>query len=88
MKTKSQGDVRAFLKQIRKDEKLRNQLQFIKSTNKQQWLPEIVRIANAAGYTFTAEQYEAAAREQLAAKGHGACEISEEELVSFASGCC
>ena len=61
MNTMRNRDAEAFLKQAQTDEQLRKQLQQIKTTGKQS-MAEIVRIAAAAGFNFTVQDYEEAAR--------------------------
>ncbi len=85
MDTKQIRGADAFLKQAQKDTQLREQLQQIKMTGPKR-LAEIVRIATAAGFTFTTQQYEEAARAQLAAKAPAGRQLTDEQLISVA-GC-
>ena len=81
MNTKQNRDAEAFLKQTQNDAQLREQLQQIKTTGKKR-LAEIVRIATAAGFNFSTQEYEEAARDKLAAKSNTCCQITDEELTS------
>jgi predicted ribosomally synthesized peptide with nif11-like leader len=81
MNTKQNRNAEAFLKQAQNDTELREQLQQIKMTGRKR-LAEIVRIATAAGFSFTTQEYEEVARVQLAAKGL----LTDEQLISVA-GC-
>ncbi|HTM54744.1 MAG TPA: Nif11-like leader peptide family natural product precursor [Pirellulales bacterium] len=83
MKTKQNRDANAFLKQVQKNAQLREQLSAIKMTDTN-GLEEIVRIATAAGFNFTAKEYEDAARVRLAAKGPAGCQFTAEQLISAA----
>jgi predicted ribosomally synthesized peptide with nif11-like leader len=83
--TKQNRDAESFLKQAQKDTQLREQLQQIKMTGTKR-LAEIVRIATAAGFSFTTQEYEEAARVQLAAKGIAGRQLTDEQLISVA-GC-
>jgi predicted ribosomally synthesized peptide with nif11-like leader len=85
MNTKQNCDAEAFLKQAQNDVQLRKQLQQIKTTGKKR-LAEIVQIAIAAGFDFSTQEYEEAARAQLAVKGPAGRQLSDEQLISVA-GC-
>ena len=83
MNTKQICDAKAFLKQAQNDAEIRQQLQQIKLGGPKK-LAEIVRIATAAGFSFTTQEYEEAARAQL--KGPAGRQLTDEQLVSAA--CC
>ena len=83
MDTKQIRDADAFLKQAQTDMQLRQQLQQIKLTGTKR-LAEIVRIATAAGFNFTTQEYEKAARVQL--NGPAGRRLTDEQLISAA--CC
>jgi len=83
MNTTRNRDVQGFLKQVKKNEQLRKQMQQIKKTNRQESLAEIVKIADAAGFKFTAQDYEETARAQLAGTGN-VNQLTEEQLISVA----
>jgi predicted ribosomally synthesized peptide with nif11-like leader len=85
MNTKQNRDAEAFLMQAQKDSQLRDQLQQIKMTGKKR-LAEIARIATAAGFSFTTQEYEEAARAQLAGKGPASRQLTNERPISVA-GC-
>jgi predicted ribosomally synthesized peptide with nif11-like leader len=81
MNTKQNRGAEAFLKRAQKDAQLREQLQQIKMTGTER-LAEIVRIATAAGFNFSTQEYEEATRTQLAAKGNRGRQIADEQLTS------
>lgn len=85
MKTKQNRDAEAFLKRAQNDAQLREQLQQIKATGKER-LAEIVRIATAAGFNFSTQEYEEADSARLTAKGKKGRQLSDEQLIS-AAGC-
>ena len=82
MNTKQNRDAEAFLKRAQNDAQLREQLQQIKTTGKER-LAEIVRIATAAGFNFSTQEYEEAARSQLTAKGKKSRQIKDEQITSM-----
>lgn len=85
MNISQKSDAKSFLKRAQNDAQLRDQLQQIKLTGTKR-LAEIVRIATAAGYNFTTQEYEETARTYLTAKGPAGCQITDDQIASVA-GC-
>jgi len=67
------------------DPDLQSKVQAIAPGDKDAALEEIVRIASEAGFSFTVEDYEAAALE-MAQDRHAAGELSDEDLDAVAGG--
>jgi predicted ribosomally synthesized peptide with nif11-like leader len=78
---KNNNGAEAFLKQVRRDMKLRQQLDQITSTGRERSI-EIALIANANGYEFTPDEYEKA----LANSTQKAPKISDKKECT-PSGC-
>jgi predicted ribosomally synthesized peptide with nif11-like leader len=83
MNTKQNRSAEAFLKRAQNDAQLREQLQQIKTTGNER-LVEIVRIAAAAGYTFSTQEYEKAESARLTTKGKKGRQIVDEQVASVA----
>ena len=81
MDTKHKRDVEAFLNQAQYDAPLCAQLRQIKTTGKER-VAEIVRMATAAGFDFSTEEYEEAVRAHLIAKGNTRGQIKDERITS------
>ena len=71
-----------FLQKAESDSVLKAKLQAGPRGSKEQTLAEVVRIAAAAGFTFTAQHYQAAVNETLSQQH----ELSETELEKVAGG--
>jgi predicted ribosomally synthesized peptide with nif11-like leader len=76
--------VRDFWQRVKQDSALQEQLRGVPRIEKAQAITAIIPIATAAGFKFTAEDYEAAVREVLA-RQHSAGELSEEQLADVAA---
>ena len=79
----SEATVRAFWQKVKTDPALQKQLDAIPHGPKETAAPAVIRVAAAAGFAFSAEEYEAAVEEELARR-HAARELSEEELARVA----
>ena len=79
MNAKQNRDAQAFLKHAQKDMQIREQMEQINQTGSKR-LAEIVRIATAAGFNFTTQEYEAAE------KTTAGRQCTDERLIS-AAGC-
>jgi predicted ribosomally synthesized peptide with nif11-like leader len=82
MNTKQNRGAEAFLKRAQNDVQLREQLQQIKTTGKER-LAEIVRIATAAGFNFSTQEYEEADNARLTAKGMKGCQTADDQRASM-----
>jgi predicted ribosomally synthesized peptide with nif11-like leader len=79
------ASVQQFLQQVRNDPGLQAKLQAISPETKEKALAEVVGIAAATGFAFTAAEYEAAVKEELA-RQHAAGELRGEQLERVAGG--
>ena len=79
--------VQDFVQKAQSDPALQRQLQGVKSKDKNATIAGLVKIAAAAGFAFTAQEWRAAVKEELARR-HAAAELSEEQLSLVAGGCC
>ena len=76
-------NIRAFWEKAQQDPALQQQLREIKGDAKEAVVADIVRVAAEAGFSFTAQEYEATVKEDLARR-HAAGELFDEELSSVA----
>jgi predicted ribosomally synthesized peptide with nif11-like leader len=81
----SVNTVKEFLKQAETKKDLKQKLQAIPKGGGQWSIGEIVKIAAAAGFTFTAQDYEDAVNQILQEK-HAAGALSEGELALVSGG--
>jgi predicted ribosomally synthesized peptide with nif11-like leader len=91
MTTATINPVQAFLEKVKTDTQLRKQLEMLnnqKNTEKTTTIGEIVKIAEKAGFKFTAKDYEHFARKMYARNSKSTAPIGEKELISVACGCC
>jgi predicted ribosomally synthesized peptide with nif11-like leader len=77
MNTKQNTAAVAFLKQVQKDELLRQQIDQIKVIGPTR-IAEIVRIAEAEGFSFTVQEYEETIRAQSAMKSAKTGKMAKE----------
>jgi predicted ribosomally synthesized peptide with nif11-like leader len=77
--------VRDFWKKANDDPALQKHLDAVPRGAKEAAVPAIMRVAAAAGFAFTAEEYETAVREELARRHQGG-EISDDQLARLAGG--
>src|SRR5262245_61135180 len=77
--------VREFWQKAQQDPALRQQLEPLKTDDKAAPTAGVVRIAAAAGFAFTAEEYEVAVRQCLAQR-HAAGELASDQLDIVAGG--
>jgi len=77
--------VKAFVEKVKGDSDLRETLLAIGPEDGDTALAEIVRIASEAGFSFSPEDYKAAALEMAEAR-HAAGELSDEALDAVAGG--
>jgi spore germination protein YaaH len=59
-----------------------------KNTEQTGMINEIVKIAEKAGFKFTAKDYERVARKMYLRNSKSTQTIGEKELISVACGCC
>ena len=78
--------VEVFLKKVREDGQIRNQILLLKTQPKKQAIQEIVSIANKMGFKFNAKQYEEYARMMCSQNAQTNCAVTDEELILVA--CC
>jgi predicted ribosomally synthesized peptide with nif11-like leader len=91
MTTATINPVQAFLEKVKTDTQLRKQLEMLnnqKNTEKTPTIAEIVKIAEKAGFKFTAKDYEYIARKMYVRNAKSTAPIGEKELISVACGCC
>jgi len=91
MTTATMNPVQAFLEKVKTDTQLRKQLETLnsqKDTEKTMTIAEIVKIAEKAGFKFTAKDYEYVARKMYIRNAKSTAPIGEKELISVACGCC
>jgi len=77
--------VKAFMEKVKADTDLQSELQAIAPGDKDAALAKVVRVASEAGFSFSAEDYEAAAPE-IAQARHAAGDLSDEDLDAVAGG--
>ena len=78
--------VQQFWSKAEEDESLEAKVQAIPAdSDKEQALAEVLRIAAAAGFTFTAADFRAAVKEKLA-QLHAAGQLSDDQLEMVAGG--
>jgi predicted ribosomally synthesized peptide with nif11-like leader len=77
--------VRAFWQKVRQEPALEEQLRQIQSDSMEASSAAVARVAAAAGFSFTAEAYEAAVQEELA-RQHAADQLTDQELEQAAGG--
>ncbi len=75
--------VKQFLAKCRDHQALQEKFQAVSTGTSEQRLAEVVRIAAAEGFEFTAADYIAAMRAELA-RQHAAGEINDEQLAMVA----
>jgi predicted ribosomally synthesized peptide with nif11-like leader len=74
-----------FIHKVESDPALTAKLRAIPLSSREQALAEVVQIAAAEGFAFTAPDYETAFKEHLM-EHHASGEISDEELARVAGG--
>ena len=77
--------VHDFWQKARHDPGLRQQLQGLKTVGMDATIAAVVRIAAAAGFPFTAEEYEQALKSELA-RQHASSELDEFQLAEVLGG--
>ena len=77
--------VRDFWRKAKTDAALQKQLQGMKTDDKAAAAAAVVKVAAAAGFAFTAEEYQVAIRDDLS-RQHAAGELSEQQLAEMAGG--
>ena len=77
--------VKKFLKQAESSSEIQAKLQEIPKASGKSSIEDVVKVAAAAGYDFTAEDYEEALEETLAEK-HAAGALSDSELALISGG--
>jgi predicted ribosomally synthesized peptide with nif11-like leader len=77
--------VRQFIRKVQNDHALKAKLETVPKSVAGETIAAIVKIGNAAGFAFTAEDYTLAVNELLAQK-HAAGELNDEELTLVAGG--
>ena len=77
--------VHDFWQKARQDPALQQKLQGVKSEGKNADIAAVVKIATAAGFAFTAAEYQAGLKEELA-REHAAPSLSDEQLAQIAGG--
>ncbi|MES1213364.1 MAG: Nif11-like leader peptide family natural product precursor [Singulisphaera sp.] len=80
--------VEAFLKKVREDGQIRNQIEALKNQNKKQAIAEIVRIANKLNFKFNARQYEEYATMLCTQNPIAGGPITDAQLIQVACGSC
>jgi predicted ribosomally synthesized peptide with nif11-like leader len=78
--------VHDFWQKAQTDPLLRQQLQGARTDDNARSNAAVAKIAAAAGFSFTAEEYDATLKEELARR-FAAGELSQEELGQVAGGC-
>jgi predicted ribosomally synthesized peptide with nif11-like leader len=81
----SSEDVRQFIRKAQDNPALKTQLEGVPQGVAGERIEAIVKIANAAGFAFTAKDYTRAVNELLEQK-HAAGELNDEELRLVAGG--
>ena len=81
----SMQTVRAFWQKAKQDPALQSKIAAIQAKERQATVAAVVKLAAEAGFVFTAQEYDAAVKEELA-RQHAAGELSEAELESVAGG--
>jgi predicted ribosomally synthesized peptide with nif11-like leader len=81
----SANTVRAFWQKANQDAALQAQLKTLAGRNQQAITAAVVQIAAAAGFAFSAADYEVALKEELARR-HAAGELSEQQIEQVAGG--
>jgi predicted ribosomally synthesized peptide with nif11-like leader len=77
--------VQAFWQKAKRDPALQAQLKAVQDPHRQAIAAEVVQIAAAAGFAFTAAEYETAVKEALG-RQYAAGQLSEEQLGLIAGG--
>src|SRR5262245_13857475 len=77
--------VKQFWQKAKQDKALEAKLAAIQRKNGQAVIAAVVKVAADAGFDFTAQEYDAAAKQELA-KQHAGGEISDEQLAQLAGG--
>lgn len=77
--------VQRFMSRLQNDEALQEKLRDVSTETDEQRRNEILRIATAAGFEFTAADYDAAVEAELA-RQHAAGEIDDVQLSTLAGG--
>jgi predicted ribosomally synthesized peptide with nif11-like leader len=81
----SRQAVRDFWQKAQGDPALRQQLEGVTTDDKEAAIAAVVKIAAAAGFTFTAADYEAALKEALA-REYAVGQLQEEQLQQAVGG--
>ena len=77
--------VKKFWTKAQQDARLKMKLAAIQEKERQVTIAAVVKLAAEAGFAFTAQEYDAAVKEELA-KQHSAGELNERELEQIAGG--
>ena len=77
--------VKKFWAKAKQDKALQAKLAAIQGKDHQAAIAAVVKLAAESGFAFTAQEYEAAVREELA-RQHAAGELSDEQLAGMAGG--
>ena len=75
--------VRDFWQKAKQDQGLQQKLDAIQERQRQATIAAVVKLAAEAGFAFTAQEYDAAVKEELA-RQHGAGELSDADLERIA----
>src|SRR5262245_6924491 len=81
----STNAVKLFWQKAQQDKALQAKLAAIQAKDQQAAIVAVVKVATDAGFTFTAAEYDAAVKEELA-KQHAAGELDEKQLQQVAGG--
>jgi predicted ribosomally synthesized peptide with nif11-like leader len=81
----SEQTVRAFWQKANADRALQARLAAFQGQDRQATVAAVMQIAAAAGFPFTAAEYEAALKEELTRR-HAAGALHEEQLEALAGG--
>jgi predicted ribosomally synthesized peptide with nif11-like leader len=77
--------VRDFWQKANQDSALQKKLSATQSIAKDAAIADVIRIAAAAGFSFTQAEYETAVKEELA-RQHAAGDLNDESLAAIAGG--
>lgn len=77
--------IQAFWQKVEQDPALRQKVEELKADGPEAAVAAVVRIAAEAGFAFTAAEYQAALKEELA-RGRADGELSVDELSAIAGG--
>src|SRR5262245_11134225 len=77
--------VQKFWQKAQQDPALLKKLTAIPPDDQQAAIATLVKVAAAAGFVFTAQEYDAAIKEELT-RQHAAAELSDQQLEAVAGG--